>query len=207
MVMMGTPIASVPAMKSRGSMNARASMLGLLIGSSAALWGPAAVACSGGAAAPPVAFPSSGAVGVSPQSSIFIVAGSAASADLTLRANGTIVSPAPLLTTLGPGLTAAGRGTFYRLAGPLQPSADYALELSGTAGAPVTLTQFSTAVTYDKATGLPPTITSLRLWRVHYAADRVQAGGCVFSEYEGYFALDFTPASVQARPMPRWSPC
>jgi len=175
-------------------------ILGGFLVSSAALWGPAAVACGGGAAAPPVAFPSSGAVGVSPQSSIFIIAGSAAAADLALRVNGTVVSPAPLLTTLGPGLTPAGRSTFYRLAGPLQPSADYALEISGTAGTPVTLTQFSTAATYDKATGLPPAIANLRLWRVHYPPDRVQAGGCVFSEYEGYFAFDFTPAIVPGTP-------
>jgi len=178
----------------------RAFILGLSLCLPVATWAPRAFACSGGAAAPTGAFPSSGALGVSPQSSLFIVSGSAPPAGLTLRANGTAVSPAPALTTLGPGVTPAGLGTFYRMAGPLQPSSDYALEVSGVGGAPVELTHFSTAATYDKAMGVAPTIDGLRLWRVHYPPERVRAGGCVFSEYEGYFALDFTPASVPGTP-------
>ena len=173
-------------------------LFGVLLGSLATAWAPAAFACSGGAAATAVAFPSSGAVGVSPQSSIFVV--SADPTGLVLRANGAVVSPSPRITNLGLGLTPSGLGTFYRLAGPLQPSADYALQAPGADGTALDLTRFSTAATYDKTPGVAAAIGSLRLWRVHYAPARVSAGGCVFSEYEGYFALDFTPASVPGTP-------
>jgi len=194
LVMTGIDLATV------GHMKRRALVLGMLLALPVAPWGSLAFACSPGRPAPTAAFPASGALSVSPQSSIFIVAGNTAPAGLTLRANGAPISPPPTISSLGFGLTPGGPGTFYRLAGPLQPSTDYSLEVEGAAGEPVELTHFSTAATYDKTAGVPPTIGSLRLWRVHYPVSLVGAGGCVFSEYEGYFALDFTPGSVPGTP-------
>jgi hypothetical protein len=48
--------------------------------------------------------------------------------------------------------------------------------------------------------GTPPNISRLRLWRVRYPVSQINAGGCVFSEFEGYFAVDFTPAAIPGTP-------
>lgn len=157
----------------------------------------AAHACSGGQSAPTAAFPGAGATGVSPQSSLFVVSGVNGPPALSLKANGAVVA-LPAVINLGQGLTADGWATFSRLAGPLQPSSDYVLEAAASDGSPTELTHFSTAATYDKTQGTGAALTNLRLWRVHYPSSLVAAGGCVFSEYEGYFALDYVPASVPA---------
>jgi len=116
---------------------------------------------------------------------------------LTLLANGQAAA-LPGVTSLGTGLAADGWASFYRIAGPLVPSTSYVLQAG--VPAPATLTQFSTAATYTKDPGTAAVVNGLRLWRVHYPPARVNAGGCVFSEYEGYFALDFTPASIPGTP-------
>jgi|GEM_PF-2277732 len=153
-------------------------------------------ACGGGMLAHPAAFPGDGN-GISPQSSLFVV--SAQPAGLTLKVNG-VAAQLPAVTDMGWGVAADGLGYFSRIAGPLQPSSDYLLESTGSDGVAHTLTQFQTAASYDKAPGTAATITNLRLWRVHYPKRLVNAGGCVGSEYEGYFALDFTPATIPGTP-------
>jgi len=163
----------------------------------------AARACSPGMSAPTTAFPAAGATEVSPQTSIVLRTGSdGLPAGLALLANGSPV-PLPVITRLGSGLTPAGHATFFQLRGPLMPSTNYALVSAGTgAGGPMTaeLTHFSTSATYDKTQGTVPVINSLRLWRGHYPDSEVAAGGCVFSAYEGYFAVDFTAGSVPGTP-------
>ena len=137
---------------------------------------------------------------MSPQSSIYVVSGvDALPGGLALKLNG-VAAPLPNVISLGHGLAADGWGTFFRILGPLQPSSDYALEMTGPADGPVTLAHFQTAASYDKTPGIAATLSGLRLWRVHYPKELVNAGGCVFSEYEGYFALDYTPASLPATP-------
>jgi len=158
----------------------------------------AAWACGGGTIAKAKAFPGAGATDVSPQSSIFLVASSQeVPPGLTLLADGQAVA-LPGVTSLGTGLAADGWASFYRIAGPLMASTSYALQAG--VPAPASLTQFSTAAAYDKDPGTAAAVNSLRLWRVHYPPARVNAGGCVSSEYEGYFALDFTPASIPGTP-------
>ena len=156
---------------------------------------PPSQACSGGMAAKGTAFPATGAVDVSPETSIVLVSsGAALPAGLSLLANGVAV-PLPSITFMGPGLTATGFGSFFKLQGPLEPSTDYTLRAASDE-----LTHFSTAATYNKDPGVAPTINRLRLWRVHYPDNLIAAGGCVFAAYEGYFALDFTPASLPGTP-------
>jgi len=156
-------------------------------------------ACGGGTVAHTAAFPGT-AADVSPQSSIFVMSGvDELPAGLSLQVSGTAVS-LPTVVNLGRGVAADGVATFFRIAGPLQPSADYTLQMTGPGGTPQTLTHFQTAASYDKTPGTPATLHGLRLWRVHYPKSLVNAGGCVGSEYEGYFALDFTPASLPGTP-------
>ena len=102
------------------------------------------------------------------------------------------------IISLGTGLAADGWASYYRIAGPLEASTSYVLQAGG--AAPVALTQFTTGATYVKQAGTAAVVNGLRLWRVHYPPARVNAGGCVGSAYEGYFALDFTPASLPGTP-------
>ena len=161
--------------------------------------GRLARACGPGTTTPATAFPGANATEVSPQSSIFVVSSFDGLPSLGLLAKGDD-APLPATKRLGLGLTAQGFGYFFQLAGPLQPSTDYVLQQSASGGAPSSLTNFTTAATYDKTPGTPAVIHDLRLWRVHYPSSRVNAGGCVFSEYEGYFAFDFDPPSIPGTP-------
>lgn len=145
------------------------------------------------------AFPGA-AADVSAQSSLFVVSGvNALPAGLALQVNGA-AAPLPSVMSLGRGLAADGWGTFFRIVGPLQPSSDYVLAMTGADGLPLTLTHFQTAAGYDKTPGTAATLSGLRLWRVRYPKSLVNAGGCVFSEYEGYFALDYAPATLPGTP-------
>jgi hypothetical protein len=150
-------------------------------------------------AAPDSALPATGAQDVSPQTSIVLVTGAQeVPAGLELVAAG-VSGPLPGIRPLGSGLTANGSANFWVLDSALQPSTDYVVRVADAAGTRE-LTHFSTAATYDKAAGTPAQISRLRLWRVRYPVSEIAAGGCVFSEFEGYFALDFTPGTVPGTP-------
>jgi hypothetical protein len=156
-------------------------------------------ACSPGSSAADSALPAAGAQGVSPQTSVILVTGAAqVPAGLELLAGGVKVA-LPAIELIGGGLTAGGYGNFWRLNGALDPSTDYVVQSGDGAGAHE-FTHFSTAATYDKAPGVSPQISRLRLWRVHYPVNKIAAGGCVFSEFEGYFALAFTPGNLPGTP-------
>jgi hypothetical protein len=48
--------------------------------------------------------------------------------------------------------------------------------------------------------GQAPVLAGLRLWRVRYPVDQVAAGGCVFSEYEGYIDIDYQDGTLPGTP-------
>jgi hypothetical protein len=154
----------------------------------------------------PLAFPASGATGVSPQSSLFVVTPSVNTPTLVLEENG-VALPSVQVSLLGQGELGSKNGTFWRLSpqaspsSPLVPSSSYALKiLLGNATSTITLTQFTTAASYDKQPGQAAVLSALRLWRVHYAPDEIGGGSCVFSEYVGYVDLDYQDASIPNTP-------
>jgi hypothetical protein len=157
-------------------------------------------ACGGRSAAAPTAFPASGASEVSPYTSIIVAAGPSLPAGLSLEVGGQSVPLASILT-LGSGLLGGGgEATFYRIPLYLSVSSSYTLSTTADNGARRELTHFTTAAGYDKTPGQAPVIDRLRLWRVHYPATAVGAGGCVFDEYEGYIDVDYQDGSVPNTP-------
>jgi hypothetical protein len=73
----------------------------------------------------------------------------------------------------------------------LKPGAAHVLTVRGEA-----VTSFTTSPSYDKQQGTPPSIQSLRFWRVRYPRNEIQGGGCVFAEFHGLVAIDWQPASI-----------
>jgi hypothetical protein len=117
---------------------------------------------------------------------------------VALEANGQLVPP-PALEAIGPGVTAAGPGDYWRVRSPLAPSTTYVLRAQEPAGTRE-LTRFTTAAGYDKQPATPPKLDGLRLWRVRYDAAQVNAGGCVFDEYEGYTDVDYQTGALPGTP-------
>jgi hypothetical protein len=159
-------------------------------------------ACSWTASGPSRAWPVNGAQGVSPATSIFVLGSTTSNGDITLTANG---SPVPLsFAELGRFYPSQGSLFRAKLPDLLEPSTEYVLEGPpsygnppyGDAGASVELTRFTTAATYDKVAGTPPSLSSLKLWSVRYPLDDIGSGSCVFAEYQGYAQLDFQPAQI-----------
>lgn len=156
-------------------------------------------ACSGRPPSATVALPASGAVEVSPMSSIFLVSGTASiPAGLTLQAAGQPMTM-PAIMALGSGVMGAAGATFWQISSYLQSSTAYVLSYSNN-GVATELTHFTTAASYDKSPAQAPVLESLRLWRVHYPVDQVAAGGCVFGEYEGYIDLNYQDGSLPGTP-------
>ena len=156
-------------------------------------------ACSGRPPAATSALPVSGAIDVSPMSSIFLVSGTdSIPAGLNLQATGQPVT-LPAITPLGSGIMGAAGATFWRISSYLLPSTAYVLAYSNN-GVATELTRFTTAASYDKNPGQAPVLENLRLWRVHYPVDQVAAGGCVFGEYEGYIDLTYQDGSLPGTP-------
>jgi hypothetical protein len=140
-----------------------------------------------------------GAQNVSPQTSVILLTQVAeVPTGLQVLAGG-VKTTLPRIQSLGAGLTPRGRTNFWRLDAALDPATDYVVQIADAAGTSE-LTHFSTAATYDKPPGVGPQITGLRLWRVRYPIKKIGAGGCVFSEFEGYIALDFTPGALPGTP-------
>jgi hypothetical protein len=131
--------------------------------------------------------------------SIILITGSSAiPAAPTLQAGGQVV-PSPTVEALGSGLLGDMGASFWRLRTGLSPSTSYVLqELEN--GVQREATRFATAAAYDKTPGQAPVLDRLRLWRVRYPVEQVGAGGCVFSEYEGYIDLDYQDGSVPNTP-------
>ena len=156
-------------------------------------------ACAPLMPAPAGALPSSGAVDVSPATSIVVMKGGAIPAGLVLEAAGVpVMLPTPV--ALGGGLASGRPATFHRVAGMLTPSTSYVLRATDAAGAAQELTRFTTAATYDKVAGTAPKITGLRLWRVRYPVSAIAAGGCVFDEYHGYVDVDYEDGAIPGTP-------
>jgi hypothetical protein len=177
--------------------------LGFGLASSLALTGDAR-ACSSAGVGTPVAFPGAGATDVSPQSSIFLVTPTVTTPTLVLEENGVALPSSPV-SLLGQGQLGYQYGTFWRLSpqaspsSPLLPASRYVLKIQlGSATSP--LSQFTTAASYDKQPGQAAVLTALRLWRVHYSAEEIGGGSCVFSEYMGYVDLDYQDSSVPNTP-------
>jgi hypothetical protein len=151
--------------------------------------------CSRGPLPPTRAFPASGAVEVSPQSSIFVSSTTPIPAGLALEANGQAVAIAGL-DPLGPG----PRGeSWLRVRADLSPTTTYIVRGQDN-GIPRELTRFTTSAGYDKQPGTPPELGRLRLWRIRYAASEVGGGSCVASELEGYIDLEYEPGAVPGTP-------
>jgi hypothetical protein len=157
------------------------------------------LACSGGSVAATTALPGSGAVDVSPMSSIFVVTGSASPPNgLSLTAGGQAV-PMPNIDLIGSRQFARRAASFWRLSAPLLASTPYVLSASDATKSNV-LTTFTTAASYDKEAGQAPVLAGLRLWRVRYPIDQIGAGGCVFAEYEGYIDIDYQDGTLPGTP-------
>jgi hypothetical protein len=125
---------------------------------------------------------------------MYLVSQGLVPAGLAVEANGQ-PQPLPSILPLGDG----PEGTWWQLRGGLIPGASYVVRISDGA-ATKELTHFSTAADYDKQMGPAPKLEALRLWRVHYPPSAVAAGGCVFSEYEGYIDLDYQPPALPGTP-------
>ena len=152
-------------------------------------------ACSGRPPAATSALPTSGAVDVSPMSSIILVSGQGSiPAGLTLQAAGQPVTM-PAIARLGSGVVEWAGATFWQISSYLQPSTAYILAYSDN-GIATELTHFTTAASYDKNPGQPPVLENLRLWRVHYPTDQAWGGSCVSGEYEGYIDLNYQDGSL-----------
>lgn len=170
-----------------------------LIAISPALLSHPAQACGGRASATLSALPASGATDVSPMTSIILVTGSSAIPTTpTLQAGGQVVTGLTV-EALGSGLLGEKGASFWRLHAGLSPSTSYTLQGLEN-GVQREATGFTTAAAYDKTPGQAPVLDRLRLWRVHYPVEQVGAGGCVFSEYEGYIDLDYQDGSVPNTP-------
>ena len=155
----------------------------------ALLGAPAAARACSGRMTPWLAFPGPGATEVSPQSSIY-VSGIRDTAGLTVELNGQPVSL---------GRTESLSSEWWRVQAGLLPGTSYVVRGLDN-GVPRELTRFTTAAAYDKTLGTAAKLTRLRLWRVHYPKEMVAAGGCVFSEFEGYISVDYQPGAVPATP-------
>ena len=128
---------------------------------------------------------------------------------LLLEENGVALPGGPAVEIVGSGMLGSQFGTFWRLTlgiDPpnrttlLSPSSSYVLKTVNS-GIETTLTQFTTAaMSYDKGEGQAPVLTELRLWRVHYPADQIGGGGCVFSEHVGYLDLNYQDGSLPDTP-------
>ncbi len=126
-----------------------------------------ASACSAFRPAKTTAYPSSGALDVSPMTSIKLILGSQTSpAALSLTdSSGTISLAAAEM--MGSGFHQSGHASFWLFPKALSPLTEYVVTDSS-GGSPVELTRFTTAASYDKVQGPDVTLTSLRLWRVRY---------------------------------------
>jgi hypothetical protein len=155
-------------------------------------------ACGGPLPTPVVAFPRSGATGVSPRSSIFISTPNLPPAGLVVEANGQAV-PLPDLLPVGTG----PQGTWWQLRGGLRgglrPDTTYVVRVED-GGVSKQLTTFVTSPQSSETAGTAPEISRLRLWRVHYGAPGTNGGDCVSSEFEGYIDVDYTPGALPDTP-------
>lgn len=155
-----------------------------------------AEACSPWPPAPLTAFPGAGPTPVSPQSSIFIGTSGGPPAGLVVEVNGVPAAGSVAPERLGPGLG----GAWWRIGGvALVPGASHVVR-GVERGALRELSRFTAAATYDKTPGTAARATRLRLWRVRYPLNQIAAGGCVFSEYEGYLDIAYEPGSVPGTP-------
>jgi hypothetical protein len=167
---------------------------------------PLAAACSPGLPSPPTALPRSGSSEVSPATSL-VVLSSIQPSQLTLTAGGTNVL-LDGVTLLGSGIDGTtGQGTQFwrvRVIGPLTllpASSELVLSGIGQDGKPTTLTTFTTAAAYDKNdAGKAATVKRLSLRRVRYPVSEINAGGCVFAEYQGYITIEADPAAIPGTP-------
>ena len=131
--------------------------------------------------------------------SIILITGSSSiPAAPTLEGGGQAL-PSPTIEALGSGLLGEKGASFWRLRATLSPSTSYLVRGLDN-GTSRELTSFTTAAGYDKTPGQAPVLQRLRLWRVRYPMEQVGAGGCVFSEYEGYIDLDYQDGSVPGTP-------
>ena len=159
-------------------------------------------ACASVDSGPSRAWPPNGSKDVSPATSVFVLGSTVSNDDITLTANGAPVELA--FTEMGRLYLSSGKVFRANLPDLLEPSTEYVLTgpakfgptESGDAGAPVELTRFTTAASYDKIPGTPPSISSLELWSVRYPVSDIGSGNCVFSEYQGYARVKFTPAQI-----------
>jgi hypothetical protein len=142
-------------------------------------------------------------------SSIFLVTRGTTIPSLVLEENGVALPGTQRIDFIGSGFLGYRSGSFWRLtpdltpgrtASPLLPSSTYVVKDVHSSPVETVLTQFTTAATYDKAPGQAPVLTALRLWRVHYPADQIGGGSCVFSEYVGYVDLDYQDGVVPGTP-------
>lgn len=155
----------------------------------------------------PFAIPPTGSVGVSPESSIFVVTPGPYPPS---QANGfTLANTAGPVTVVdvrefGP---AYHGGMVWQLVltdgAALTPSTEYALTgppdpyaFPPPDGGWPEITRFTTAATYDSTAGTAPRITSLALWWVRYALEDAYSGNCVFGEYQSFVDLGFEPAQI-----------
>lgn len=160
-------------------------------------------ACSAARPTVPTALPRSGGASVSIATSLIVVSSlDLPSLSLSLNAAGQSLSLG-VPVALGGGVDGTNAGTFWRL--PLTnqmllPSAEHVLTAT-VAGAPVELTRFTTAASYDKQPGTPPILKALHLWRVRYPVADIASGNCVFAEYHGFLTVDYTPATIPNTPV------
>jgi MYXO-CTERM domain-containing protein len=153
----------------------------------------AAHACGGQAPAPAQAWPMTDTPLVSPTGSVIVASGEMRpEPHFEVLSNGSVL-PTPSLTLLGDGFAIGGLARFWSLSGPLSPTTAYSIRqmAPGTAE----LSHFTTSASALQQPATPMTLDSLRLWHIRYDKSEVGAGGCVFSEYEGYVDADFTAAT------------
>ena len=159
-------------------------------------------ACSYTDYGPSRAWPPNGSKNVSPATSVFVLGSTKSNDTITLSVNG---SDVPLSFSELGGLYGTTATVFranlpdvleasseYVLMGP----ANYGVQPMADAGAPVELTRFTTAASYDKNPGTPPSIGSLKLWSVRYPLHDIASGNCVFAEYQGYAAIEKQAAQI-----------
>ncbi|HEY4395079.1 MAG TPA: hypothetical protein VGP64_13500 [Polyangia bacterium] len=162
---------------------------------------PLARACSPAPAPPATAIPRAGTTAVSTATSIVVVS-TVEPFGVGVLANGLSV-PVSGWSALGPGIDGtAGPSNYWQLRlggtdGLLSASTDYVVTLpGGTDGGAATLTSFSTAAGYDKASGTPPELRSVHLWRVRYPVADIASGNCVLAEYASFLTVDYDPGTV-----------